>query len=61
MCLKGDVSPSLLSLGTPEKVSAYCHRLINEVGPEGLILSQACTIPPDAKAENVRAMVEAVQ
>ena len=60
MCLKGDVSPSLLSLGTPEKVSAYCHRLISEVGPEGLILSQACTIPPDAKAENVRAMVKSV-
>jgi len=60
MCLKGDVPPSLLSLGTPEKVRSYCDRLVREVGPEGLILSQACTIPPDAEAENVRAMVESV-
>ena len=60
MAIKGDVPPSLLTLGTPEKVGAYCKRLINEVGPEGLILSQGCTIPPDAKAENVRAMVESV-
>ena len=61
MCLLGDVSPSLLSLGTADEVRAYSKRLINEIGPSGFILAQGCAIPPDAKLENVRAMVDAVQ
>ncbi len=60
MCLMGDVPPSLLSLGTPEEVTAYCKRLINEVGPDGFILSSGCDVPIDARYENVKAMVEAV-
>lgn len=61
MCLMGDVPPSLLSLGTPQEVTAYCHRLIREVGPGGFILSSGCDVPIDAKYENVKAMVESVQ
>lgn len=61
MCIMGDVPPSLLSLGTPEEVTAYCKRLISEVGPSGYILSSGCDIPIDAKYENVKAMVESVQ
>jgi len=60
MCIKGDVPASLLTLGTPAKVGEYCRRLIAEVGPEGFILSQACCIPCEAKAENVRAMIESI-
>jgi uroporphyrinogen-III decarboxylase len=59
MCLLGDVPPRMLTLGTPEEVRAYSTRLINEVGPPGFILAQGCAIPPDAKLENVRAMIEA--
>lgn len=61
MCLLGDVPPRMLSLGTPEEVGKYCERLISEVEPGGFILSQGCVLPPEAKLENVRAMVEAVQ
>ncbi len=46
--------------GTPDEVHAYFKRLINEVGA-GALLAQGCAIPPDAKLENVRSMVDAVQ
>lgn len=59
MCIAGDVKASMLTLGTPEQVTEYCHRLINEVGPQGLIMSSGCSVPPDAKRENVEAMVQA--
>jgi len=31
------------------------------VGPGGFILAQGCCIPPDAKYENVKAMIDSVQ
>lgn len=61
MCLLGDVPPALLTLGTTDQVSAYCDRLLTEVGPDGFIMAQGCAIPPDAKFENVKAMVDSVQ
>ncbi len=59
MCIMGDVPASMLSIGTPEEVTAYCNRLIDEVGPKGFILAQGCDIPPNAKMENVVAMIKA--
>jgi hypothetical protein len=61
MCILGDVSPSLLTLGTVEQVRDYCRRLLAEVGPDGFIMAQGCAIPPTAKFENVKAMVDSVQ
>lgn len=61
MCLMGDVSPRMLTIGTPDEVATYSRRLIDELGPSGFILAQGCDIPPDAKPENVRAMIEAVR
>lgn len=59
MCLMGDVHPALLSLGTRQEVVDYCRWLIEEVGAGGgFILAQGCTVPVDAKFENVRALVE---
>lgn len=58
MCLMGDVPPALLTLGTRQQVVDYCRRLIGEVGAGGFILAQGCTIPADAKFENVQAMVD---
>ena len=59
MCISGDVPASLLSIGTPEEVEAYCKRLIDEVGDEGgFMLTTGCECPIDAKPENIRAMVE---
>ncbi len=58
ICIKGDVPASLLSLGTPEQVEAYCKKLIDVVGDGGgFILSTGCNCPIDAKPENVKAMV----
>jgi hypothetical protein len=59
MCLMGDVPPPMLSLGTPDEVHEYCSRLIRDLGPTGFILAQGCDIPPDAKPENVAAMIAA--
>ena len=59
MCLMGDVPPSMLTLAKPDDVYAYCQRLIRDIGPNGFILAQGCDIPPDAKLENVQAMISA--
>ena len=61
MCIMGDVPASLLSLGTPDEVTAYCERLIREIGPAGFMLASGCDVPPTAKYENVKAMIDAVQ
>jgi len=59
MCISGDVPASLLTLGTPQEVSAYCRRLIDVVGEGGgFMLTTGCECPIDAKRENIRAMVE---
>lgn len=58
MCIKGDVPAALLTLGTPDEVYEYCTKLIKDLGT-GLILASGCTIPPNAKFENVKAMVAA--
>ena len=60
MCLMGDVPPSMLTLGTPDQVHEYSSRLVRDIGPSGFILAQGCCIPPDAKSENVAAMIAAV-
>jgi len=62
MCLMGDVPATLLKLGSPEEVDAYCERLIKEVGAGGgFILSSGCSVPIDARPENVKAMLQSVQ
>ena len=58
IAVKGDVPPSLLVLGTPDTVYKYCRDLIEAHGP-GLILSCGCSCPPNAKVENVKAMISA--
>lgn len=59
-CLMGNVPASLLSFGTPEQVEAHCKKLIEIVGEGGgFILANACSLPYDAKIENVQAMIRA--
>ncbi len=61
MCIMGDVPAALLKLGEPEEVDEYCSRLITELGADGgFILSSGCTIPVDARPENVKAMFASV-
>jgi len=62
MCILGDVPAALFKLGTPRQVEEYSRRLIMEVGREGgFILGSGCTVPADAKPENVKAMVDATK
>ncbi|MEL7654916.1 MAG: uroporphyrinogen decarboxylase family protein [Bacillota bacterium] len=58
MCIKGDVPAGKLVLASPDDVYDYSCRLIRDMGP-GFILSSGCTMPPNAKEENVRAMISA--
>jgi uroporphyrinogen-III decarboxylase len=52
----------MLNLGTPDEVTAYCKRLIKEVGKDGgFILDAAIGIPDEAKPENVAAMYRTVR
>jgi len=60
MCITGDVSPAMLTVGTPDEVYEYSRRLIEEIGPSGFILSSGCSVPYNAKPENVEALVAAV-
>jgi len=58
MCIKGDVGATLLTLGNPDDVYSYCTKLIKDMGP-GFILSCGCSAPPNAKLENIKAMISA--
>ena len=58
ICIKGDVPAAKLTMGTPDEIYDYCTRLINDMGT-GFILSAGCTVPPNAKFENIKAMVAA--
>lgn len=62
VCLRGNVPSSLLNVGTPDDVDAYCRKLIEKVGKGGgFILDGAIGIPDEAKLENVVAMAESVR
>jgi hypothetical protein len=61
MCIMGDVPPAMLTLGTVDQVKTYCKRLLTEIGPSGYIMAPGCTIPMDAKFDNVKAMVDSVR
>ncbi|RJP35152.1 MAG: hypothetical protein C4536_01290 [Actinobacteria bacterium] len=61
VCIMGDVPSDILALGSPMEVDEYCHRLIEEVGRGGgYIMGAGCEIPPNARAENVKAMLDSV-
>ncbi len=61
ICLYGDVPADMLALGSPTEVDEYCHRLIEEVGKGGgFILGTGCETAPNAKPENVKAMLGSV-
>ena len=62
MCIMGDVPAYLLAFGAKQEVTDYCKKLIEVVGKGGgFILSSGCSIPANAKPENVRAIFEAAE
>ena len=59
--ISGDVPPALLTLGSPAEVDDYCRKLITTLGKGGgFMLRPACTMPMNARHENVKAMFESI-
>ncbi|KZL91794.1 uroporphyrinogen decarboxylase family protein [Clostridium magnum] len=58
VCIKGDVPAAKLCIATADEVYDYSSKLIKDMGT-GFILSSGCSIPPNAKVENVKAMISA--
>ena len=62
MAIMGDVPSTLTAAGTKDEVLEYCKNLIYKVGAGGgFILSSGCSIPANAKVENIQALTEAVE
>ncbi|MFN2272419.1 MAG: uroporphyrinogen decarboxylase family protein, partial [Anaerolineae bacterium] len=57
-CLIGNVSSSMLNLGTPQDVSDYVKNLIDTVGQGGGLIVGNGAFFDEAKPENVKAMVD---
>jgi len=61
MCFRGNVPPSLLIAGPPQKVKDYVKMLIDMFADNGgLVIDGGSGIPYESKVENVEAMTEAV-
>jgi hypothetical protein len=57
-CIAGNVPISLLAVGSPDDVRAYCKNLIDTVGSDGGFILGPSGQTEDVKVENVKAMVE---
>ena len=57
-CLMGNVPSSMLNLSTPDEVKGYCKKLIDTAGKDGGFIMCNGAFFDEAKAENVKAMVE---
>ena len=63
LCFFGGISTQrILPYATPDETREHVKRLIDGVGKDGgLFAAPAHAIPPDAKAENIAAMIEVLQ
>ncbi|MBI5503167.1 MAG: hypothetical protein HY899_00085 [Deltaproteobacteria bacterium] len=60
-CLLGDVPATMLAFGSQDEVETYCRKLIEKVGKDGgFILGAGCEVAPNARPENVKAMLASV-
>ncbi len=58
VCIRGGVPITLLCTATPDEVRTYCKKLIEVVGKDGGFIMASGVSFDDAKAENVRAMID---
>jgi uroporphyrinogen decarboxylase len=60
-CLNGNIKPLLFVEGSPAEIETEAANLLRAFsGRRGFILSSGCEIPPEAKPENVAALVNAI-
>ncbi|HEY5233217.1 MAG TPA: uroporphyrinogen decarboxylase [Verrucomicrobiae bacterium] len=60
--IQGNLDPALLAGATPETVAAETNRLLAEMrGRDGYIFNLGHGVPPNAKLENIVALVETVK
>lgn len=60
LCLDGNIKPLSFVDDSPEEIEAEALRLIHLFGKRGrFILSSGCEIPPEARPENIAALVRA--
>jgi uroporphyrinogen decarboxylase len=58
LCLDGNIKPLSFVEAEPEEIQAEAKRLINVFGTRGrFLLSSGCEIPPEARPENIEALV----
>jgi uroporphyrinogen-III decarboxylase len=63
VALRGNLSPSLLTTGTPEEVDAAVRHLVDNIWNKGgcMMLDGAFGIPDETPVDNVRAMFNAAR
>jgi hypothetical protein len=61
MCIDGNISPALMSIGTPDQCYQATKEQISQMGKDGYIVSIGCSMPIDAKRENVAAVIAAAK
>jgi uroporphyrinogen decarboxylase len=62
ICLDGNIKPWSFVDATPDEITAESSRLLAQFADRGgFILSSGCEIPPEAKPENIAAMVSAAR
>ena len=60
-CISGGIQASQFIIGTPEEMRETVKMLCETLGPGGgYLINGGCNFPHDTKAENFRAMIEAV-
>lgn len=58
MCITGNVPPALTSVGTPEDCYNYAKDLVELFKDHGgFIMNSGCGVPPNAKRENIEAVI----
>ena len=57
-CIRGNVPMSVLTVGTPDDVKAYCKKLIDGCAMDGGFIMDAAAPLSDARPENVQAMFD---
>ena len=61
-CLNGNITPLSFVLDSPERILTEARRLVELFADRGgFVLSSGCEIPPEAKEENVAALVAAAR